>query len=480
MRAAAGVLLGCVLALAAVSALSRQVVPLAAASADRAAGPARVERDGDLPAVGPGQPGVTGSSTQALSVPTAVGPTTGTAVLPQGRAPAGGWPGVVLVHGSGDGRGTAMLPWAVRFAERGVAAVVYDKRVEGYSAVRRDFGALADDAVAAAAALRGVPGVDPSRIALAGFSEGGWVVPLAAARDPRLIGVVQLSGPDVTPNQQIAWQLHSGLVEAGAPVAARSSLLNALALPFPGELMAFGRFDPRPSLTAADLPLLAVFGLADRTVPVEDGAATVLDSRRSTDASTTVLLVPGLGHGLSEAGQPSATVVGLVADWLVAPPTGPAVEVRGGAARQRQATPVLGRLSAGLTAVLLTSGTLVLVGLVLNLLGRRRALAGTGAHHQPWDVAAGAGLVAAVGNHLGLAGLAAAGALGAGPVVAALAWSVVKLASAAAVLLTARAAVLDPPTRARPGQGVRRAGGMLAALGGVGLAVVGGALTSVW
>ena len=480
MRPPWTVLVGCVLALVAVSALSRQVAPAPATADDRVAGPALVPRDGDLPAVEAPPAGVTGSTSSPVTVPTAVGTAAGTVVLPQGRPPAAGWPGLVLVHGSGDGRGTSMLPWAEQLARRGIAVAVYDKRGPGYSAAVRDFGALADDAVAAADVLRGVAGVDPARVGMAGFSEGGWVVPLAAVRDPRLVGVVQLSGPNVMPNQQIAWQLDVGLADASAPRAARSALLNALSLRFPGNLMAFGRFDPRPSLAAADVPLLAVFGLADSTVPIEDGAATVLASRRSGTASTTVLVVPGLGHGLTApAGGPSDDVVGLVAGWLAAPPAGPRVEVRGSAAQQRHATPVLRPPLAGFTPVLFISSTLVLLGLVLNRLGRRSAPPGP--RHRPWDVAATAALIAAVGNHLGLAGLAVAAVLGGGPVAAALAWLVVKIGSAATVVATARALVLDPPGRpSRPGTGLRRAGGLIAALGGVGLAVVGGALTAPW
>jgi uncharacterized protein len=45
------------------------------------------------------------------------------------------------------------------------------------------FTTLADDVVAATRWLRQQPSVDTARIGLAGFSQGGWVAPLAASKD---------------------------------------------------------------------------------------------------------------------------------------------------------------------------------------------------------------------------------------------------------------------------------------------------------
>ena len=45
---------------------------------------------------------------------------------------------------------------------------------------RNDFRGLASDALRAAEVLRDSPGVDPTRVGLMGWSEGGWVVAEAA------------------------------------------------------------------------------------------------------------------------------------------------------------------------------------------------------------------------------------------------------------------------------------------------------------
>jgi uncharacterized protein len=91
---------------------------------------------------------------------------------------------VVIVHGSGreSAVSTYAQPWA--FAANGIATLVFDKRGTGASGgdFTMDFSVLADDVVQAVHALRESGHVDPNRIGLAGYSQGGWVAPLAASR----------------------------------------------------------------------------------------------------------------------------------------------------------------------------------------------------------------------------------------------------------------------------------------------------------
>jgi dipeptidyl aminopeptidase/acylaminoacyl peptidase len=59
-----------------------------------------------------------------------------------------------------------------------------------------------DDVTAALAFLKGVPGIDPGRIAIAGHSDGGNLTLLAAERVPSFI--CQIHWHD-------AWQVTNGL-----------------------------------------------------------------------------------------------------------------------------------------------------------------------------------------------------------------------------------------------------------------------------
>lgn len=102
-------------------------------------------------------------------------------VTPRGPGP---FPLVVFVHGSDDDSAVDGYFEPYLFAAHGIAALVYDKRGTGKSqgSYTQNFHVLARDVAAAVAWGRGRKEVDPTRVHLAGFSQGGWIAPLAALR----------------------------------------------------------------------------------------------------------------------------------------------------------------------------------------------------------------------------------------------------------------------------------------------------------
>jgi pimeloyl-ACP methyl ester carboxylesterase len=105
-------------------------------------------------------------------------------------------PCVVIAHGFGGTRDTALMDFAAGFAAAGIDAFVFDYRTFGasdgtprqtvsYRMQRRDYRAATD-------AARRLRGVDPDRIALWGTSYSGGHVLAAAAADPRIAAVVSL------------------------------------------------------------------------------------------------------------------------------------------------------------------------------------------------------------------------------------------------------------------------------------------------
>ena len=95
---------------------------------------------------------------------------------------------VVFVHGS-DPVASAGREWLPHLlASAGVATLVFDKRGTGCSQGEyvQHFDVLAEDVVAAVRWLALQPGIDPRRIGLVGFSQGGWVAPLAALKEPSI------------------------------------------------------------------------------------------------------------------------------------------------------------------------------------------------------------------------------------------------------------------------------------------------------
>ncbi|MFF2086691.1 alpha/beta hydrolase family protein [Nocardia sp. NPDC058176] len=194
--------------------------------------------------------------------------TTGTVHAPPG---ATGRPGVVLVHGSGDGTGKQFDLVAKALADVGVVALRYTKRTEDYTPMHRDYSLLADDALAALAALRARPEVDPSMVGIWGLSEGGWVAPLAASRSAEAAFLITIAANSRPPATQQAWANETWLAAAGV----RGSMKDALAHNALRQLVAAGQFaqadyDPIPVLAAIRQPVLAIWGDKDRLTPPGD------------------------------------------------------------------------------------------------------------------------------------------------------------------------------------------------------------------
>lgn len=131
-----------------------------------------------------------------------------------------GFPGpyaaVVLLHGSGpEARNLFMARW---FAGQGLAALTYDKRGVGES--KGDFREvpfmkLADDGLAAIDFLRSRGDVDGHKIGVWGLSQGGWLGPLAASHSPHVAFVISVSGPGVSPGEQMIFYYASELRARG-------------------------------------------------------------------------------------------------------------------------------------------------------------------------------------------------------------------------------------------------------------------------
>ncbi len=104
----------------------------------------------------------------------------GRLTIPDGNGP---FPAVVLVHGSGNDKATDYYYNGDFYAAHGIAALTYDKRGTGSSngTYTFDYYKLAGDVAAAVAYLGSRPEIEPSAIGLSGYSQGGWVAPLAAS-----------------------------------------------------------------------------------------------------------------------------------------------------------------------------------------------------------------------------------------------------------------------------------------------------------
>jgi pimeloyl-ACP methyl ester carboxylesterase len=185
-----------------------------------------------------------------------------------------GMPGMVLVHGAGIGARDFYSPEAEVFARQDMATLTYDRRTAGYSLTERSYSQLADDAAAAAEVVRGRSEVDPDRVGLWGLSEGGWVAPLAASREPRTAFLVVVGASGVPPLRQTSWAEAEKAERSGV----RGSLVQAASRTSWRVVSGAGMFpephyDPVPVLGDLTLPVLGVWGAKDRVCPPVESMA---------------------------------------------------------------------------------------------------------------------------------------------------------------------------------------------------------------
>lgn len=275
------------------------------------------------------------------------------------------FPAVVIVQGSGEsdrrnGWARAISDMMVR---AGMAVLLTDKRGSGQSGGdwrTAGFDELAEDALAGVGYLRGRGDIDPRRIGLAGLSQGGRIVPIAAARSSEVAFAINVVGDAVSFGEQSAHEManiarQSGLDEeqtrqllalnmaAGRALLtgdwAEYTQLRMQGMTTPWARIAEGfppagapvwtfigkvaTFDPMPYWILVRQPALILYGEVDE----QDNVAVAESVRRlrfgfaqvgKTNYQITV--VPGVGHLLGwrpeeGLGPAAAEAIG---SWLAA------------------------------------------------------------------------------------------------------------------------------------------------------------------
>jgi len=205
-------------------------------------------------------------------------------------------PGVIVLHGwqPAGANGAALVEArARRYSEEGYVALALSMRGWPPSGGADDCGLRQpDDVVSVMAWLRAQPGVIGDRLGLVGFSQGGQVALLAAARDPQVRAVVAYypvtdvaRWKTTTTNPDIPSYI-TAVCEPGG-VTARSPLLRAV------EIAA---------------PVLLVHGDQDTRVPTEQSTL-VHQARAAAGRASELFLVPGAEHGFVAAQEALARPV---------------------------------------------------------------------------------------------------------------------------------------------------------------------------
>jgi dipeptidyl aminopeptidase/acylaminoacyl peptidase len=281
-------------------------------------------------------------------------------------------PAVVLFHGSGpEARNSKVGAW---FARNGVAALTYDKRGVGEST--GDFRAvsftdLVSDGLAGVAWLKSRADINPKQVGVWGLSQGGWLGPLAASKSHDIAFVIAVSGPGVSPAEQMVFYYANELrargmsdqdVDAASETRrrvwhylstgtgvddARAALDRARTEPWFSALDdqsggLFGRptnellsdpavrarvwfrleadYDPTVALRALSVPALFIFGDQDRLVPVARSVEIIRDTlTRARHTAFEIVVFPGADHVIrisSDGGALAPHYLETMATWL--------------------------------------------------------------------------------------------------------------------------------------------------------------------
>jgi pimeloyl-ACP methyl ester carboxylesterase len=260
---------------------------------------------------------------------------------------------LVALHGAGEG--TRDTPLYRHLHEllppTGIGVVTFDRRGEGEStgdASRGRFSVQVEDALALVGAI------EAERVGLWGFSQGGWIGPLAAAASEEVAFLVLIASTGVTPSEQMMYAVACQLRLAGYgdDVVARALDLRRrfedwVHAPEPDEELAAelragvdepwwlhvwlpptlldeeGRrlwieemdFDPRPVFARVRVPTLLFYGGADSWTPVE---RSIEAWRAARGDEVEIVVIPDAEHDLTLPDGSLAPGYGsTLVDWLV-------------------------------------------------------------------------------------------------------------------------------------------------------------------
>jgi alpha-beta hydrolase superfamily lysophospholipase len=250
---------------------------------------------------------------------------------------------VILVHGN-DPETREMGFIIPFFVCNGVNVISYDQRGVGESAgdwFLNGPGQRADDVEAIYDVMRSDPHVDPHRIGIWGFSNGGWTAPLVSIHRPVAFMILK-SAPTESLAQNIDYEVEQTMrrhnAEGASPQAIalwhafersldgsvswsdtkrlydidakqpwfQYSLMPDLGIsipPPPSKIAGLRRlvtFDPTLTLLrASSTPTLALYGALDRNVDAADSAAHLREYlRRAGNRDVTIKMYPNAGHQL--------------------------------------------------------------------------------------------------------------------------------------------------------------------------------------
>jgi uncharacterized protein len=219
-----------------------------------------------------------------------------TLAIPPG---SGRRPAIAFAHGGGPAPRSYNSINQLYLNHLGIATLSCDKRGVGQSggAYPGDFPSpsvvdrYARDVQAQARWLATQPEIDAARIGIAGVSQAGWIMPLAASREPAIRFMLAFVSPTLTQGETDLWaQLND---QGRSPPTRTDEEMEA-------EVRRAGLsgVDPMPAIRALRIPAFWLFGGKDRIVPSRLCVERLDPVTREPGRDLSYRIFPGGTHGL--------------------------------------------------------------------------------------------------------------------------------------------------------------------------------------
>lgn len=212
--------------------------------------------------------------------------------------------GILLVHGSGQE--LRMKEFATTLAKRGYTVLTYDKRGVGESEGvyagpevgtnnidSTNLDLLAEDVNAAVNVLSQKIKNKKTKIGLMGFSQAGWIIPIAANKNKKIDFMVIFSGALISTKEQLRFQFYTNgdtdFWKKHTEEDAREHIKNDT------DRYEFINTDPVYTLNKLSIPGLWIFGGKDIQVPV-NLSIEILEELNKKGKQFQHKLYPDLGH----------------------------------------------------------------------------------------------------------------------------------------------------------------------------------------
>ncbi len=246
----------------------------------------------------------------------------GTLTTPPGLGP---FPAAVLITGlSANNRNNGEPPWmplrdiADALSRHGVAVLRVDDRGVAESTGDRASSTTFDEANDVRTEvrwLRSRRGVDPRRIALVGYSEGGLIAPMVAATDSTIACIVTLAGPGL-PGPDIArYQIEAAVVRDSsiAPTSREAEIQRQLSDSLTARERSYLSIDPLAYARRVRCPALILQGGTDLHVPPRSAERLAWAMRAAGNGDVSVRVFAGLSHSFLP------DPIGLNSGWAALP-----------------------------------------------------------------------------------------------------------------------------------------------------------------